>query len=469
MESSKHVIIIGGGLAGLSAAVRLAESGFRITLLERRPYLGGRASSYPVSPSSEELVDNCQHVLLKSCTNLIDFYRRIDSYRNITFFDRIPFLDERARLSFLKGSILPAPLHMLPSFLRFKPLEWKDRFRVMYALSGMLRERQNLQNLDGISMLDWLQKHKQTDRTIEAFWRVVLVSALNEDIEVVSARYGIQAFLDGVLKQKKAFHVGIPSVPLSRLYTEPSLKFLGERNAGIRLRCQVKSIEVHDSLVQRIELKEGAPLAADYYVSSVPPDVLLRLLPESVVNSMEVFGNLRQLQSSPITAVYLWLDRKVTDLEYAALPGRQLQWMFNKSPDRNGASQLGLVVSASRKLLPLGRSEILEQAVRELKEIFPAARQAEVVRGVVIKEPFATFSCRTGSDALRPDQQTPIRNLFVAGDWTRTGWPPTMEGAVRSGYRCAELILTAEGIQKSLMQPDLPPQGVLRFLKWNSL
>jgi uncharacterized protein with NAD-binding domain and iron-sulfur cluster len=187
------------------------------------------------------------------------------------------------------------------------------------------------------------------------------------------------------------------------------------------------------------------------------------------VERSQYFARLRCFETSPITAIYLWLDREVTDLEYAAPLGREIQWIFNKGPrakpgGRESEHHLGIVISASKKLLSLGRRQIVDMALQDLRELLPAAREATLRNSLVIKEPFATFSCRTGCDEIRPAQKSPLENFFVAGDWTQTGWPPTMEGAVRSGYRCAELILQAEGVKGRLVQPDLPAQGLARWL-----
>jgi zeta-carotene desaturase len=494
-----RVIILGGGLAGLAAAVPLAEAGFQVTVLERRPFLGGRAASYPIPktilPSTKahsdlaggakneplenypressgegslthidrEFIDNCQHVLLRCCTNLLDFYERLGVRSHIAFYDRYLFLDERGNRFVLQGSRLPAPLHLLPSFLKFTPLSWKDRLAVAYALFCMLREQDRLPELDKMTMLQWLQQHGQSARSINRFWRVVLVSALNEDIEVASARYGLKVFLDGMLRNPKAFHIGVPLVPLSRLYTEPGLRFLNGLGGSAQLRSSATQIEIKDRSVQSVVLADGTRVVGDYYVSTLPPDSLLKLLPEELLKSH--FSKLKQFESSPITAIYLWFDREVTSLDYAALLGRDIQWLFKKkSASAETDGYIGLVVSASRRLLSLSRSEILEIALRDLKEILPLARSAELRGSVVVKEPSATFSCRAGCDEFRPGAKTGLVNLFLAGDWTDTGWPPTMEGAVRSGYRCAELISKAEGKEVTILRPDLPVQRLARWI-----
>lgn len=503
MSRKKDVIILGGGLAGLAAAVVLADEGFQITVLERRPFLGGRASSYPV-PNSQRLnstthletriltpgqshefgesssgltqdttneayIDNCQHILMKCCTNLLDFYRRLSVDHLITFFDRFTFLDQQGRLATLKGTHLPAPFHLIPSFLQFHPLHWRDKLAVAYGLFCMMRERNRLQELDRDTMLEWLEEHRQTRRAIDVFWRPILVSALNEQIELASARYGVKVFLDGFLNHPTSFHMGVPKVPLGKLYTEPCVEYLEARGGQVHLRRSATGIETNHSHVGGILMSDGTRIVGDYYLSSVPPEVLGKLLPAPLVENSGYFSNLKRFESSPITSIYLWFDRPVTDLENCAILGREIQWLFKRNDERRGVDQikheyLALVVSASRRLVPLAPKDIISLALDDLRAVLPHSNQAKSVHSVVLKEPFATFSCRARCDEYRLEQRTPLENFFVAGDWTKTGWPPTMEGAVRSSYRCAELILEAEGIDRKITQPDLPTKGLLGWI-----
>ncbi len=455
----KRVVIIGGGLSGLAAAVVLAQEGFQITLIEKKPFLGGRASSYPVPGSEDSYVDNCQHVLLKSCTNLIDFYKRLGTDHQITYSDKVLFFDENARPAMLHGSILPVPFHLLPSLLRFHPLGLKSKLRIAFAFFHMMLAGKNLAALDSMTMLEWLQQHKQTRIEIEIFWRTVLVSALNEDLEIASARYGIKVFLDGMLMNREAFHLGVPDIPLNQLYTSAAMDLLNQYKVKILLRSAVSEIVVENSKVAQLRLMDGSIQTGDYFVSSVPPDSLVKMLPQSVVEDNDYFSKMGRFETSPITSVYLWFDRQIADADSAALLGRTIQWIFNKKKE----GYVGLVISASRKLLLLDRKEIIDMAMDDLRDLFPSVHDAKLLRSVVIKEPFATFSCRSGCDQIRPDQKSPLKNLFVVGDWTKTGWPATMEGAVRSGYLCAELILQKEGIQRVILQPDFPAQGLARL------
>lgn len=458
----KSAVVIGGGLAGLAASTVLVENDFRVTLLERRPFLGGRATSYPATPQNpdSEYVDNCQHVLTRGCVHLIDFYRRLGVLDAIRFYDQFSFLDERRRLSVLRGSFLPAPFHFLPSFLFFRALPFGDRIRVGTAMLRMLRQQDHPDELDRITMLEWLRKSGQTPRAIELFWRTVLVSALNEDLEKASAKYGLKVFLDGFLNNRTAYEMGVPAVDLSRLYTEPCLKAIETQGKGkVRMRSTVTEMNIDADVISSLVTSDGDRIEADYFISTVPPDALLKMLPAETIDRHKYFHACRRFEYSPITAVYFWFDREITPLPHVAFPGRPIQWLFNK-----GNGHVGLVVSASRELLETGRPEIVDLAYRELCAAIPETANARLTKSIVIKEPYATFSCSPGADEYRPDQESPIRNFYVAGDWTRTGWPPTMEGAVRSGYRCAELILRKEGSSKTVMLPDYPAQWLAKLI-----
>jgi zeta-carotene desaturase len=448
----KRVAIIGGGLAGLAAAVALAEEGLAVTVYERRAVLGGRASSSPAI-DQEESVDNCQHVLMRCCTALWDFYGRIGVQAKIRFSDRITFRDAAGETSVLTAAPLPAPLHLGPSFLGFRALGARDKLAIGRALAAILADRTG-KGAGEQPIADWLRRRGQSDRAMAAFWRPIIVSALNEEPERTAARHAFQLFREGFLGDRRSFEIGVPTVPLSQLYSEPVPRVLARSKSDVRLRARVERIRLTAGRADGVVLAEGEEHAADYVVSAVPWHALPALLPAEVVEREAYFGDVRRLEGSPITAVHLWFDRPIAVPEHCVLLDREVQWVFDKSTP-GGNAYLGLVVSASRDWLPLPRAEILTRALRDLENALPAVRGATVVRSAVIKEPNATFSPRPGTERWRPEPVSPISGLFVAGDWTRTGWPATMESAVRSGYLCAEAILAAEGRPHRLMPPSL--------------
>jgi squalene-associated FAD-dependent desaturase len=470
--SLKNVIVIGGGLAGLSSAVALAEAGFRVRLLEKRPHMGGRAASY-VLPGGET-IDNCQHVTLGCCTNLEDFYRRVGAAGQIRFFDRLLFAAPDGRRGAIASVALPPPLHMAPSFVFFPLLGWADKRAIAQALLAIARSGGRPSDLsasgagENVTMLAWLQKHRQTARAIRRFWEVILVSALDEELDRIDARYGIDVFWKAFLSTRGGYRVGIPRVPLGELY-EGCRKALASQGGEVRLRAGVKGFLVANGRVEGVEREDRSVETADYYLAAVPQDILPELLPTEVVESEPVFLNLRNLRSSPITGVHLWFDRTVMNEPFLTLLDATTQWVFNKTQLSGGDEQkedgqyLQLVISASYSLASRSRQEIIAQCLEELRGVLPATREATLVKGTVVKEMSATFSPAPGSDRWRPAQKSPLAGLFLAGDWTLTGWPSTMEGAVRSGYLAAEAILSDAGMPRKLLQPDLRAEGFARL------
>ncbi len=460
------MIVIGGGLAGLSCAVALAEAGCRVRMYEKRPHLGGRATSYTLPDGSH--VDNCQHLTLGCCTNLDDFYRRAGAAEKIRSYDRYIFADHAGRRSWIEPSALPPPFHFAPSFMLFPALSLADKRGIGNVLMEIARRGGRVPTADGVSMLDWLRSRKQTRNAIERFWRCALVSALDETLDRSDAKYGIDVYYKTFLANRTGGRIGLPTVPLGELYDGCSAAV--ERQGGeVRSRAGVRSISVTDNRVTGLLCEDGSQLTADAYVSAVTHDALLGMLPAELIDRHACFANLRNLRTSPITGIHLWFDRPVMYEPYLALLDHTVQWIFNKTrlsenPDANapeGSEQhLQLVVSASYDLVPRSRAEIVALCLAELSEVLPGVRAAGVVKSTVIKEVAATFSPFPGVDRWRPAQQTPLANLFLAGDWTRTGWPSTMEGAVRSGYLAAESVLSAAARPRSFLVPDLPAEAL---------
>ena len=462
------MIVIGGGLAGLSAATALADAGVRVQLLEKRPYLGGRATSYALPDGSH--IDNCQHVTLGCCTNLADFYKRVGAESKIRHYDRLFFADKSGRVSSIYSSLLPSPFHMGISFLRFNALAYRDKRAIAEGMLRIARAGGKPADSDGATMLEWLRRNGQTEAAIARFWRVVLVSALNEELDRTDARYGIDVFWKAFLANRRGYVVGIPSVPLGELYSG-CRQAVENRGGEVRTRATVRGIQFADGAFRSLLLDDGTEMRADACIAAVPHDVLLEILPEEM-RERQAFANLRKLRTAPITGVHLWYDRKVLDKPFLTLLDHTVQWIFNKSifnkSVTNGALEsagsksgqyLQLVISASYELVAKTRQEIIDLCMKEVQEVLPLARGAQLRKATVVKEVHATFSPEVGSDAWRPQQETGIPGLFLAGDWTRTGWPATMEGAVRSGYLAAERLLNFAGTPRKFTVADLPVEG----------
>jgi zeta-carotene desaturase len=437
------VNIVGGGLAGMAAAAALGSAGFGVDLFEARPFLGGRATSFPVMPGNDdsELIDNCQHVLLKCCVNLLDFYGRLGVAGRIHFYREFYFLEPGGRLSVLGCGSLPAPLHLMPSFLRMGCLSAADKLSIARGITALMRERRTRRDLDQITMLDWLLQKKQTPHAIDRFWRQVLVSAVNEELDRMAALHGFQVFWVGMLARADSCEMGVPQVPLRELYSADAWQKLGE--VRIHTRSPADRFVFRDGKASAVEIA-GEARAADFYICAVPFERLGGLAPELGIDTAA-------FQHSPITGIHVWFDRPVTELPHAALLDRTIQWMFNKSEGK----YLEFVVSASRDLVEASRTDVIELALGEAAEFFPRVRQAKVDKANVIKEIRATYSAAPGMEAWRPGSNTMAPNVFLAGDWTGSGWPATMEGAVRSGYRAAEQVCAAAGVSRKFLLPDI--------------
>ena len=485
MPSLPTVAVAGGGLAGLAAACALADSGFRVTVFEKRPFLGGRASSWE-HPGTGEVVDNCQHVLFRVCTNLIEFYQRIGVADQIRWYDRMTFIEPGGRASVMKSSPLPAPLHTAPSFFKFPFLNAADKLAIARALVPLTLTKQRD---TGSSFQEWLDRHGQTQNAIHRFWNPILVSALSEELNLISVSAAAQVVRES-MKSPAARQMGVPTVPLTDLYNKAG-EYIRARGGELHFRENLEGFTANDSRVQiqfrnREEnlQKKGAPALSprglqgqggdfDFLILALPFDALDKVLPESSESAI-IREQLTHFETAPITGIHLWFDRQISDLDHAVLLDRTIQWMFHKSrlqPIRTqnfdglpSGSYIELVVSSSKSLIDKSRAEIVDLALAEVREFFPAAREANLVKSTVIKELHATYSPRPGIDAHRPTATTAWPRVFLAGDWTASGWPATMEGAVRSGYMAAEALACAAGLNgQQFLSPDLPASGIMRL------
>jgi squalene-associated FAD-dependent desaturase len=448
--NGRHVLIVGGGLAGLAAAAALALRGFRVTLLEARNRLGGRAGSFQ-DAASGQLVDACQHVSMGCCTNLAHFCRTVGIAHLLRPQRCLYFMTADGRLSRLHAGPWPAPFHLARSFASAHYLTVGEKLLIAWGLACL---RWAGPEADP-PFADWLRQHYQTPRTVRRFWGLVLTSALNETPDRIGLRYARKVFVDGFLRHRRGFEVELPAVPLGRLYGPELQGWLAANGVEVQLQRSVRSLHLLGRRIAGIELRDGTVLEADWYVSAVPFNRLLGLLPAEVIESEPYFSKLHNLETSPITSVHLWLDRPITRLPHVVLIECLGQWVFNRGETEPGVHYVQVVVSAARQFRGLDSEEVQGRVWDELRRLFPAARAAALLRTRVVTEHAATFSVVPGVDRWRPAQTAPFENLLVAGDWTATGWPATMEGAIRSGYLAAEALLRRCGIEVSLVQPDL--------------
>ncbi len=493
-----RVVIIGGGLAGMAAAHALADSPADVLLLEARRRPGGRAGSFDV-PDHHEAVDYCQHVAMGCCTNFRHLLAEHGLSEGFTRVRSLEFLGLDGTVSrFAPTPGLPAPLHLAPAFSRLRFLRRRERQEVRRAVWRLMRQPPRAVRPE-TTFATWLHDQGQSAGTIERFWNVVIASALGADPTEVAYGPARKVFVDGFLASPTAGEVWIPQLPLSELFGIRLAASL--QRAGVRLRnaATVTEIVREAGRVRGVRLRNGELVPADAVVVAIPWQRLGRLLDPAL--SAQVFGSTPgkgddppaaaadpfvDWRCSPISGVHLWFDRPLTARRQAVIVGGLSQWLFqplNGGPagspavirgdqaDPSPAKRPGparhyyqVVVSASRELQRLGQEAAVATIRQELATLFPAAGQARLLDWRVVTDPQAVFSISPQTERTRPPQQTGHPDLFLAGDYTQTGWPATMEGAVISGFRAAAAIRAHGGWPGFAEQPPLPPSPLSRWL-----
>ena len=460
--ASPRIAVVGGGLAGLAAAVALAERGCRVELYEARRRVGGRAASF-YDAASGEWIDHCQHVGMGCCTNLLDFCRRTGLADLLRRDHVLYFFGPDGRMFPLKASRwLPAPFHLAPALLGLGYLSLRDRLAIARAMLRLAR----CTAVSGLTIGQWLREQGQSPQAIERFWAVVLVSALGEELDRASLSAARKVFVDGFLSNRTAYEVDVPQVSLGELYGERLERWFKECGVALWLGTAVKQIVGKDDAMREIVLADGTCREVDGVVVAVTWKRIRELFDDTALARLPELSGIDKIEAAPITGVHLWFDRPITDLPHAVLIGRLSQWLFNRdagSP-RGAEHYYQVVISASRSLDNRDRSAVVDEVVADLGAIWPAAREAKLVRWKLVTEQAAVFSVRPDIEAFRPPQKTSIANLALAGDWTRTGWPSTMEGAVRSGYLAAEALLLGFSGDVRIAAPPLRASRLARFL-----
>jgi squalene-associated FAD-dependent desaturase len=530
------VVIIGAGVAGLAAAVALARDGASVTLLERRPFVGGRAYSYP-HPALDETIDS-QHVILGCCTNFIDLLTQSGAADTIRWYDELTFLEPQVRptsnpwhsdpeqsegeepphldlrpapdlchserseepphfnlsaaaklpptCTILYPTSLPAPFHQSLAFLRAPMLTLRDKAAVALGLAHFLR---GYPTTDEESFATWLKRTRQTERAIRHFWEPVIVGALNDSFANCSTRYAGKVFHESFLRSPQAGRLGIPTAPLSEFFA-PVAAYARTLGVDLRLNSSVTALtplpgnhwritsgpeEIEaDAIILATNLRQTQDLLTALAAAAPSANPADDGCPIHAASSHgwgpapETSGTpvpFDRFTTAPITTIHLWYDREITSLDHAVLLDTRIQWMFNKSRIRrwqpSRGTYLELVISASFAELALPREQILASALSELELFFPQVASAKLLKSAVLKEAGATFSVTPGLDAHRPPQTTAYPNLFLAGDWTATDWPSTMEGAIRGGRLAAGTLI---GSPTRFLSPELPATGLMRWL-----
>lgn len=455
-----RVAIVGGGLAGLAAAVALAGRGFDLHLYEARRRLGGRATSF-YDAETGEWIDHCQHVSMGCCTNLADFCRRTGLAEFFRRDKTLYFFGRDGGCHRLTASNwLPAPAHLAPALLGLGYLPLADRISIARTMLRLATSDVSSDDAGEPTIGEWLRQQGQSTQAINLFWSVVLVSALGEQLDRASLFHARKVFVDGFLSAREAYEVEVPRIPLAELYGERLETWMTQQDVVLHLGTRVEEIEGDHGRITAIRLGDGSRQAMDGVIVAVTWRRVRELFSQPLLTCLPELACVDQIDSAPITGVHLWFDREITPLPHAVLVGRLSQWLFNRGRAAvHGSTSIGhyyqVVISASRSLAGRERADVVDEIVHELAVIWPVTGEAKLLRWRMITEQSAVFSVQPGIDRFRPTQQTSISNLVLAGDWTRTGWPSTMEGAVRSGYLAAEVILKTFGHEGRFLVSDL--------------
>jgi len=462
-----RVVVVGGGLAGLAAAAALLDAGLAVHLVEGRRQCGGRAASF-ADAADGGLVDACQHVAMGCCTNFLDLCQQAGLGRFLRRDRTFWFIGPDGRRTACSPvGWLPAPLHLAPLLLGMRHFSLAERLSLALGMLKLAAWRSPAGEEQEPTAANWLAA-RQPGRVIELFWQPVIESALGESIDLVGLGAVRKVAVDGFLAHQTAADLWVPTRPLGELFGKHLTDWLAARGATISLGRQVTAVELAPGGRAAAVSAGGERIAGDAVVLAVPWRAAARLVPDLLPAVDASFVG------SPITAVHLWFDRPILDLPHAVLVGRVSQWVFPGEAAADAAGQVDaadrpghhcqVVISASRGVCDGDRGRLLETVVGELREVFPAAAAAELLRSRIVTDPTAVLSVRPGVERVRPLTDTPVENLFLAGDWTATGWPSTMEGAVRSGRIAAAAVARSLGRTPLPLTADLPKNAAIRLL-----
>jgi squalene-associated FAD-dependent desaturase len=438
--TQRRVTIIGGGLAGISAALECRRTGAAVTLLESRGRLGGAAYSFTRDGIR---ADNGQHVFLRCCTAYRQLLEEIGATRLVTLQDRlsIPVLSPDGGRAVLRRSELPAPLHLARTLLRYPFLSLSERAEVVRAMAALRRIDSDDPTVDARSFGDWLRERRQSESAIDALWALIVRPTLNLEVGDASLAQVAQVFQVGLLRETAAGDIGYAHAPLSEIHDVAARRALINRGVDVRLRHGATTI-LREADEFRIEISGAPTVSADVVIVAVPPDRAARLLPGEA--GLET-ARLAELGRSPIVNIHVVYDRAVMEVPFAAGVRTPVQFVFDRTESAGISSGQYLVVSlsAADAELEMSGDELRAQYLPALASLLPAAREASVQSFFVTREHSATFRAGPGARELRPGAGTALPGLVLAGSWTDTGWPATMEGAVRSGQTAAHEALQA--------------------------
>jgi squalene-associated FAD-dependent desaturase len=464
----KRIVIVGGGVAGIAAAIRVADAGGIPIVVETRTKLGGRATSFE-DPRHGLMLDNCQHVVMGCCSNVLDLYGRLGVLDRIEWHPTTWWANPPRRPEALRASGLPSPFHMSASFLKLRFLGVDDKIGIGQAMWRLIRMgfagREDWRHRP---FSDFLDETAQTIEARERFWEPVVVGACNLPCREVAANHAMQVFQEGFLAGGWHATMGLATCPLRDLY-DPAVEIIERAGGEVRLGSGVRGIAFDGIRTNGVVTDDGL-VHGSAIITTVPPDRLAKMISRPMLAADPRLRDLDRIETSPILGVHLVFDRPVLvdgDRRYPhlVLPGRDTHWFFDKGEveiDGRRGHHVHAVISAADSWMKLDEEAITRRVVADLHWALPASRGLEPIAVRSVKEKRATFRAEPGIDDRRPSARPGghgIPNLALAGDWTATGWPATMEGATRSGYRAAAVVMGEGG-----PVPDVPPGRIVARL-----
>lgn len=448
-----EILIIGGGFAGLAAAVALAGAGRRVRLLEQKPYLGGRARSFRHAPTGA-VVDNGQHIFMGCYHQTINFLNTIGTADRVRFQPRLSvrFADRARGMTSLDGVPLPAPWHLLGGVLKSNAFSFGEKTQILRLGHALRSADSGAAAPAGLTVDGWMARLDQSEGLRRNFWDLLCIAALNEGARIAAASVFEPVLRLALFRSAADSRIGFATSGLSECYTDAAAAFVRAREGEVvlgsgvaNLLCAAEGTGSGGNLVCRgVRLTSGEEIEAPAVISAAPSFQLASLLPGPLRQSQPFFCGIEWMRPSPIISLNLWFDREITGEEFVGLRGTTIQWLFNRQKITGGGEpHVSLVISGAHDYVDREKEDLLALALQDLRSLFPEARAAKVIQSLVIKERFATFSPDVDAVARRPSAVTPVRGLYLAGDWTATGLPATIESAVKSGYTAAREVMQA--------------------------
>jgi squalene-associated FAD-dependent desaturase len=446
-RASDPIVVVGGGFAGLSAAAALAEAGRRVLVVDARSQLGGRATAFR-DRQTGELVDNGQHVLFGCYHQTFQFLERVGAMDRVRVQPslEVPFIDRTGRRSVLRCPKVPSPFHLLAGVLGWDGIPWLDRLSVLKLAAPLRRARRQLEKTGSVTVnpdstvSQWLSAHGQRQQLQEWLWEPLAIAALNQSPSIASAAPFVRVLAQMFGPDPQDSALVLPVRPLHEMYAEPARSFIESRGGEVRVTA-LSRVVVENGHVSGVDVR-GERIHTKCVISAVPWFDFPRLFaPTPPPELMAAVSAAAQMGSMPIVTVNLWYDRRVMDEAFVGLPGREMHWVFDKRiAFGTDASHLSLVSSGATRLTTMNSEELTALATAEVSEAMPASRAARLLRATVVREKRATFSLAPG-EPMRPTTMTPVKGLYLAGDWIETGLPGTIESAVVSGHQAARAVL----------------------------